>query len=172
MPCVMRWPGKVPAGKVCDELLSTMDLLPTLAALAGARLPTQPIDGHDVGPILFGDPGRGRPGMRKDSCFTSWSSCRPCGRAPGSCTCRSTQSSSISHGRRPRHVSSCTTSGTTWAKPARPPAEHPEVVRRLIALADRARRELGDMDRPGEAQRPAGRVENPRPLTQPPTLMP
>ena len=55
MPCVMRWPGKIPAGKVCDELLSTLDLLPTLAELAGARLPSNRIDGHAVGPVLFGD---------------------------------------------------------------------------------------------------------------------
>lgn len=39
MPCVMRWPGKIPAGKVQDELCSTMDLLPTLAKLAAAALP-------------------------------------------------------------------------------------------------------------------------------------
>src|SRR6185369_10511867 len=31
MPCVIRWPGKVPAGKTCDEIVTTMDLLPTFA---------------------------------------------------------------------------------------------------------------------------------------------
>ena len=45
MPCLMRWPGKIPAGRVSDELCSTVDLLPTLAALAGAALPAKAIDG-------------------------------------------------------------------------------------------------------------------------------
>ena len=40
VPCIMRWPGKIPVGKVCDELCTTMDLLPTFAALAGIEIPT------------------------------------------------------------------------------------------------------------------------------------
>src|SRR6185369_7801383 len=56
MPCVMRWPGHIPAGMVTDEIVTTMDLLPTFAALAKAQLPTKPIDGHDMREILFGDP--------------------------------------------------------------------------------------------------------------------
>jgi hypothetical protein len=43
-------------------------------------------------------------------------------------------------------------------------AAHPEVVDRLLALAERAREELGDTDRPGRGQRPAGHVDNPQPL--------
>ena len=39
MPCVMRWPGRVPVGRECNEIVSTMDLLPTFAAMAGAGLP-------------------------------------------------------------------------------------------------------------------------------------
>jgi arylsulfatase A-like enzyme len=45
-------------------------------------------------------------------------------------------------------------------------ADHPEVVQRLTALADVARRELGDANRPGSGQRPAGHVANPAPLTR------
>ncbi len=55
MPCVMRFPGRIPAGRVCDEIVSTMDLLPTFAQLAGAALPSRPIDGHDARALLFGD---------------------------------------------------------------------------------------------------------------------
>ena len=43
-------------------------------------------------------------------------------------------------------------------------AEHADVVQRLTALADAARLELGDKDRPGRGQRPAGYVANPTPL--------
>lgn len=61
MPCVMRWPGKIAAGKTNDEICSTMDLLPTFAALAGAPLPKNPIDGHDIRPLLFAEPGAKSP---------------------------------------------------------------------------------------------------------------
>ena len=53
VPCVVRWPGKIPAGRVCPELATTMDLLPTLAKLAGAKVPRdQAIDGKDIWPLL------------------------------------------------------------------------------------------------------------------------
>ena len=35
VPCIVRWLGHVPAGKTCDEIMSTMDLLPSFAGLAG-----------------------------------------------------------------------------------------------------------------------------------------
>ena len=41
---------------------------------------------------------------------------------------------------------------------------HPNVVKRLLALAEKARRDLGDLDRKGANVRPAGWVENPKPL--------
>ena len=51
-PCLLRWPGTLPAGKVVDELVTAMDLLPTFAGLAGAALPAAEIDGHDVWPVI------------------------------------------------------------------------------------------------------------------------
>ncbi|MGH7135808.1 MAG: sulfatase family protein [Pirellulales bacterium] len=56
-PCLVRWPGKVPAGRVCDEIVSTMDLCVTIAGLVGAKLPDVKLDGIDVAPLLFGRPG-------------------------------------------------------------------------------------------------------------------
>ena len=54
-PCIMRWPGKIPAGTVCKELCATIDFLPTLAKLAGGKAPTdRMIDGKDIGPLLTG----------------------------------------------------------------------------------------------------------------------
>jgi arylsulfatase A len=54
VPCLMRWPGKISAGTHCHSMLMTIDLLPTIAKLAGAELPQQKIDGLDVWPILAG----------------------------------------------------------------------------------------------------------------------
>lgn len=52
---VIRWPGKIPSGKSNDELMTTMDLLPTFAKLADAAIPTdRVIDGKDIWPTLTG----------------------------------------------------------------------------------------------------------------------
>ncbi len=60
-PTVMWWPGKIPAGTTCDELASTIDILPTVAALIGAELPKHKIDGKDIRPLMFGKPGARSP---------------------------------------------------------------------------------------------------------------
>lgn len=52
VPCLMRWPGQLPAGAKSDDFAMTIDLLPTLARLTGATLPAHPIDGLDVWPLL------------------------------------------------------------------------------------------------------------------------
>lgn len=55
-PTVVRWPGKIPAGKSNDELMTAMDLLPTFSKLAGAAIPTDRIiDGKDIWPTLIGE---------------------------------------------------------------------------------------------------------------------
>ena len=61
VPCIMRWPGKIPAGTTSDAMLMTIDLLPTIARLVGAELPKHPIDGLDVWPLLAGEAGRNQP---------------------------------------------------------------------------------------------------------------
>ncbi|MEM9586701.1 MAG: sulfatase, partial [Planctomycetota bacterium] len=54
-PTLMWWPGKIPAGTQCDQLASTIDILPTVAAMIGADLPDHKIDGHDIRPLMFAD---------------------------------------------------------------------------------------------------------------------
>ena len=56
VPMIARWPGQIPAGKTCDQLATTMDVLPTFCRLAGAKLPEKKIDGHDMGDLLMGKP--------------------------------------------------------------------------------------------------------------------
>jgi arylsulfatase len=55
VPCIVRWPGRVRPGSVCDRLAATLDLLPTFAAIAGAPLPRRRIDGVNILPLLLGD---------------------------------------------------------------------------------------------------------------------
>jgi arylsulfatase A len=53
--CVMRWPGRIPAGKVNGKTLSSIDLLPTIAEVCGAPLPDYPIDGKSQLAIITGE---------------------------------------------------------------------------------------------------------------------
>ncbi len=57
VPCIMRWPGRISAGAECRRLAATLDLLPTFAELAGAPLPKRKIDGVNLSPLLYGEPG-------------------------------------------------------------------------------------------------------------------
>ena len=62
VPCLAHWPRQVPAGKVCGEVAGTIDLLPTIARLAGAPLPEdRVIDGKDVWPLMSGRLGARSP---------------------------------------------------------------------------------------------------------------
>ena len=55
VPCVMWGPGRIPAGTECDELMGTIDLLPTIAALTHTELPGKnKIDGLDASGLLLG----------------------------------------------------------------------------------------------------------------------
>ncbi|XP_070577422.1 arylsulfatase A-like [Ptychodera flava] len=53
VPGIAVWPGKIPAGVRTTELASTMDLLPTLAKLTGAEVPSVALDGTDISSVLF-----------------------------------------------------------------------------------------------------------------------
>ena len=53
VPCVMWWPGTIPAGTDSAEIVTTLDFLPTFASLSGATLPTDRIlDGKDITAML------------------------------------------------------------------------------------------------------------------------
>lgn len=55
VPCIVRWPGKVPAGRVSDALFATIDLLPTFGYLAGFEVPQDRIiDGVNQADLLLG----------------------------------------------------------------------------------------------------------------------
>ena len=83
----MRWPARIRAGRVVNEPVSTLDLFPTLVALAGAALPSRHYDGQDISRLLTGEvdriggqrdrrrardrvlrPETARPGLRSGRC--------------------------------------------------------------------------------------------------------
>jgi arylsulfatase A-like enzyme len=169
MPCIVRWPGKVPAGLVCREPAMTIDILPTLAGLAGAELPRHKIDGKDIWPLLSGKPGARCP---HEALYFYWD--------------RHLQA--VRSGQWKLHLphkyrTLAGKPGGTGGKPvplveASTPlalydlakdigettnvaADHPEVVERLQGLAEKMREELGDSatKQEGKGTRPPGRID-------------
>ncbi len=153
VPCVVRWPGRVPRGRVNDEPVMTIDLLPTVATLAGADLPSAPIDGRDIGPILLGRRGARSPhealffyyhqGELQALRSGRWKLHLPHAAAvlegaPGGCDGRPVPYRRAEVGlelydlRRDRGESRNVA------------GRHPEVMQRLLALAESARADLGD----------------------------
>lgn len=56
VPCIVRWPGRIPPGSVSNEICHAVDLFTTMASLGGAAVPTdRPIDGIDLTPF-FAEP--------------------------------------------------------------------------------------------------------------------
>ena len=61
LPCIVRWPGRVPAGRESDAIFATIDLLPTFANLTGFDVPDdRHIDGIDQTELLLGNRDTGR----------------------------------------------------------------------------------------------------------------
>ena len=56
MPAIARWPGHIVEGKETMELVSTLDVLPTILSLLGIKIPDE-IDGNDISNVLFGKDG-------------------------------------------------------------------------------------------------------------------
>jgi arylsulfatase A-like enzyme len=166
-PCIMRWPGQIPANTVCREPAMTIDLLPTIAKLAGAELPKHKIDGLDIWPLIAGKPNAKNP---HDAYYFYWN--------------RELQA--VRSGKWKLHfphkyISLDDKPGGKDGRPARyvqretplalfdlaedmgettnVAAKHPEIVKRLKELADKAREDLGDSAtrQEGKGVRPPGR---------------
>ncbi len=163
VPCVMRWPGKIPAGSVSSEVAGTIDLLPTFAHLAAAPLPPSPLDGRDIADLMFAKPGAKSPheafyhydggnrlvalrsGKWKLMFPQTYDSPQP-GRdgMPG-------------QGQRKTLELSLFDLETDIGETTNVAAQHPDVVARLNDLADKMRADLGQGDQAGPGRRPIGK---------------
>jgi arylsulfatase A-like enzyme len=59
--CIMRFPGRIAKETTSNKTLCSIDLLPALAHLAGAELPANPVDGHNLWDLIVGKPGATNP---------------------------------------------------------------------------------------------------------------
>jgi len=168
VPCIARWPGKIPAGTVCDELCTMMDLLPTLTKLAGAPQPKLKIDGHDMAPLLFGEPGARSPYDEIGFFYYQVTQLQAVRAGPWKLYLP--LENKRGHGQpqktgkpQPQPLALYDVRNDV-SEQREVSAQHPEIVAKLTAMAEKARAELGDGDRRGAGQRDAGHVEDPKPL--------
>ena len=164
VPFIARRPGFVPAGTTCGELASMMDILPTFAALAGIHAPGgRVIDGRNIVSLLQ-EPHRAR--TPYDAFYYYFMG----------------QLQAVRAGKWKLHLP-LTKKRHGWHQPTYEERgqlydldtdeserhdlfdTHPDVVSRLTALAEAARRDIGNEDRDGRNQRAAGWVERAEPLT-------
>jgi arylsulfatase A-like enzyme len=152
VPFLARWPGRIPAGTTCTEPAMTIDLVPTLARLSGATLPEHKIDGQDIWPLLSGQPGARSP---QEAYYFYWGN--------------NLQAVRSGHWKLYFPHTYRTLAGGAGGKDGQPAAyrdaktglelydmeadlsetmdvaaRHPDVVRRMQALAERMRGDLGD----------------------------
>ena len=157
VPLIARWPGRIPAGAVCYELATAMDLLPTLARITGSELPRdRTIDGYDIRTLLFDEPGAETP----YAAFYYY---------------RDDRLQAVRSGRWKLHIYRPEWNQDDDRGPHEPllfdlyedvgeandvAADYPQVVAQLQALAEAARTDLGDAatGREGRDVRPVGRL--------------
>jgi arylsulfatase A len=169
-PCLMRWPSHIPAGTVCREPVMTIDVLPTLAKLAGAPLPANKIDGVDIWPLISGQSGARSP---HDALYFYWNqelqgvrsgkwklhfphTYRTLAGRPGGRDGKPAPYSEAKIGMVLYDLEADVGEKTDVAD------KHPDVVERLKKLADRARADLGDSatGQKGSGVRPPDRIED------------
>ena len=163
VPTILWGPGRVPAGMTCDSLASTLDVLPTLAALAGAKVPDDRlIDGEDIRHLFHGDFGKANPNKAYYYYLRvhlqavrqgPWKlhlprEARPVGAAPFSNNAHIAPADRIGFDK-PFLVNLKQDIGETTDVSS----NHPEVVERLLVLAESMREDLGDFDRVGKNMR-------------------
>lgn len=164
-PFVARWPGRIAAGHVSSEPVGTIDLLPTLAKLAGAQLPPNQIDGLDIWPVLSGVPNAKTP---HEAYLYYWGQELHAIRSGDWKLHFPHKYRSLERpgqDGRPGPYREATTDlalfdlGEDTGEQTNVAAKHPDVVARLKQLADRAREDLGDTlaERKGSGVRPAGK---------------
>lgn len=163
VPCLVRWPGRVPAGTVCGQVATMMDWLPTCARLAGTMPPAdRTLDGHDLSALLAGKPAPSAydetgffyyfMGQLQAVRWRQWKLYLP---LPARLT-------DLGRTAEPRAMALYDVHNDL-GELHEVADKHPDVVQHMLDLAEAARADLGDQDRPGAGQRPAGWVDDPTP---------
>jgi arylsulfatase A len=155
VPCVVHWPGKIPADTQTPEIAMGFDLYTTFAKVAGAQIPKDRIiDGKDLSPLLFGE--KNAKAVHKAVYFyenfnlvsirsEKWKLVLPGG-------------TKMKKGPMKAELYDL---DADLGEKNNLAAAHPEVVQRLMVFVEQARDDLGDAltKRPGKNRRPIGEVQ-------------
>ncbi|MHC4879499.1 MAG: sulfatase family protein [Planctomycetota bacterium] len=163
VPTILWGPGRVPAGTTCDSIATTLDVLPTLAGLAGAEVPAdRVIDGEDIRHLFHGEFDKADPNkaffyylrvhlqaVRQGN----WKlhlprDKEPVGAAPFARNTHIAPADRIGFDK-PFLVNLKNDLGETTDVSA----QNPQVVKRLLELAEAMREDLGDYDHVGKNMR-------------------
>lgn len=180
VPTIAWAPGRVPAGKTCQALTSTMDLFPTFAKLAGREVPTdRVIDGEDISPLFAGEFEKANPDKVYNYYFLSHLQAVRSG--PWKLhLARPENPKWLGIFSKNRHIHPSDDIG--FPKPTlyhliNDPGEtsdlaeeNPEVVAKLLKLSEQARADIGDYNRVGQNMRFFDPTE-PRPTQLKPQFM-
>lgn len=163
MPTIMWWPGRVTAGSTCSELATTMDLLPTFAKLAGGSAPTDRIvDGHDIAPLILDRPGARTP--YKAFYYYYQEQLQAVRSGPWKLFLPLDSFVRHPHFKKGASNRPLLFNVERDIASAKNVADaNPKIVQRLMAFADQARADLGDLGRKGKGQRAVGTFKNPLP---------
>ena len=170
---LMQWPGKIAAGSECDELCSTIDLLPTIAKLADAPLSENKIDGKDIRALMFAQTGDSPKSPHEFF---------PCYYSQGELQAVRDRQYKLVFPHKYRTVKGLKqwndgrSSGYKYpqakfalydlkadvGETTDVSSEHPEIVERLSNFANQARADLGDklQEKPGPGCRPIGKLDS------------
>jgi len=162
--CIGWAPGLVPAGVTCDRVWTMLDVLPTFAALAGASAPQDRIlDGFDMHRLLTHPSQEAGSPYDRVGYFYYYEGHLQAVRS-GPWKLRVARDAP-KMGSRPLARPELYNLDADCGESSDVAAEHPEIVSRLLALIARCREDIGDGDRPGKHQRPAGQYPGAKPLT-------
>lgn len=156
VPAIIRWPGVIEPGRVSDEVVTAMDLYPTLAKICGATVPSdRTIDGRDIQDIW----ADGTATSPHESFFYYWMNdleAVRCGRWK------------LHFSKKGEPINELYDLDNDIGETSNVLDDEPDVVTHLTQLADGARQSLGDarLEIIGDDIREIGRVDDPKPLTQ------
>ena len=159
-PFIAWWPGHTGPPATCNELITSMDILPTLAYLSGGSVPSDRIiDGKNIYSLLTAEEGASSPHEVFYYYFMSqlqavrsgeWKLFLPLEEKQYGWTRKIIKAEAQLFNLKDDPQEAVNVID-----------QHPEIVRRLMEYADEARKDIGDFQKQGKNARPAGWVDDP-----------
>ena len=156
VPCIMRWPGKIPAGLECHEIASIMDIFPTFAKLIGTSMPQdRVIDGKDIWPLMT-EVGAKTPHQAYYYYSGGYGEFQKGNDTSATLTGVRSGPWKLHLGKNGKWALYNLETDVGEMKDCS--KQHPQVRKRLEKLLDQARADLGDKGTRGDGARPLGKV--------------